>query len=178
MCDDYMQNYLNYQGNGYFNPYEQMMPNYTYCGNNPYMYGMGYNNYNPNVNIMTMQELEEMYPEIYKIIYPMVKKACMNNKKALCKEVIDEMVEEIYENLEKNESINLNIIINNETKKNERSNEINLENRGSRRNNLLKDIIKILILRELINNRPPRPRRQEMMPPMQRMMQDRTIFPY
>ena len=49
----------------------------------------------PNVYNM---ELERYYPEIYKILYPMIQSACMRNTKPLTEETLNEMVKDIYSN--------------------------------------------------------------------------------
>ena len=151
MFEDYMQNYF-----GYPNPYQDIRRNDFY---NQYMepqgYNMGYNPYNFNVNMMENEKLENFYPDIYNIIEPMVKKICIKNRNTLNQETLDKMVDEIYNNLETNEGINLNITINNEKNKNVASKELNLENRNQNNNNLLKDLIKILILKELISINKP-----------------------
>ena len=105
------------------------------------------------------QDLEKYYPEIYKIVYPMVRKVCMKNNRYYEKDVIDEMVEEVYRNIQESEdAVELNITLNNDVrgeskeesaKEDRNKNEIE-EKRQVRRNNGLNDLIRILILRELI----------------------------
>ena len=134
-------------------------------------------------------ELLDLYPEIYKIVNPMVCKICESNTKPITRELIDQMTEEIYLNLESEPSINemdtVNVRVNlpEEQKENKMTNtkittrnkeEIrrNRENkvestptireyRQTRRNSTLQDLIKILILNQLLggNFRPPRPPR-------------------
>ena len=129
-------------------------------------------------NINNMENLEEMYPEIYKVVYPMVKKACNRNTRSLNKNLIEEMAEEIYSNLEENNEIRLNINLENDIGEENRSiketenNQIREEeNRGkehrNRKRGTLFDLIKILLIRELIDRRPdnrPRPPRPPMPP--------------
>ena len=43
------------------------------------------------MNNIQQQELENCYPDIYRIVYPMVQKACMNNTRMVNKELIDEL---------------------------------------------------------------------------------------
>ena len=145
MYEDYMLNYLNYpRENGYEDTYQ---------------YEGGYRG-----------DLDEYYPEIYKIVYPMVKKVCYQNNRGFNKEILDNMVEEVYRNVEviENEPIELNITLENdirgESTKEEEELKEKVENRQVRRNNNLNDIIRILILREILQNNcpfgpncPPRP---------------------
>ena len=81
------------------------MPNYyDYCD-----YPNGYNYEDTRGN----SKIEECYPEIYGIVYPMVQKACRNITEPVSKEDVEKMVEELYGNLEGNDDINLNITLNN-----------------------------------------------------------------
>lgn len=112
-------------------------------------------------------ELEEFYPEIYKIIYPMIEKGCNKIKSPITRDSIESITDEIFYAIEaeskKDFSENRNI----QTKSMEnkdfesRNNEIryNSYKRGEDRqylNRNLRDLIKILLIRELIgrNNRP------------------------
>lgn len=130
-------------------------------------------------------QLEACYPEIYKIVYPMVNKACTNNTKPVTAELIDELTNEIYVSIENDNEINVTINLNNEIGNN-RSHAGSVtsptkaqtlkENRGENRqfrNRGLQDLIRILLIRELLGrpgrhpgNRPPMPpQRPPMRPP-------------
>ncbi len=160
---------------------------------------LGYPNYNSNhfeetqyypSNYPNYEEntgLEECYPEIYKTVYPMVTKACNTNVKPINPELIDELTEEIYSSIETENEVKININLTNQTSSSNNrnspsSNNINTkkentsEKRGEDRqlrNNSLKDLIKILLIRELLGNRPNRPNR----PPFGRLPFDRPQFP-
>lgn len=134
-----------------------------------------------NMTYRQNSELEECYPEIYKIVYPMVCKACSSNTKPLTRETIENMTDEIYFSVEGNNEVNININLGNEVKTAENRNSPNnvnakkeiksevkqtevRENRSENRNyrnNTLRDLIKILIIKQLIgrpgspNQRPP-----------------------
>lgn len=141
------------------------------------------------VNYQNNSELESMYPEIYKKINPVVCEVCERSKEPITKEVIEYMVEEVYKKIDiNNNEIFLNINIENSnnnnqkeiqnrtsniTRTNQNTNNTNnsqmsrqvneVENRQRRPNNpLLRDLIRILILNQIIGggfpNRPPRPR--------------------
>ena len=145
-----------------------------------------YQNEYPNPSQISMRnDLEAFYPEIYKIIYPMVQKACDGNMGANSREEIEQMTDEIYSAIEDNNQINLNInLVNTVSTTNlntQNRNELHkegvqkkssekqeVENRNtegesriSPRNNNLRDLIKILLIRELLRRRhnhfPPRP---------------------
>ena len=181
--DEYMRNVL---GNGYMSDYRgtyAMMPQDLY-GMNTYM-----QNEIPESQ-MTEEELEECYPDIYRVVYPMVKKMCLRNTKPITKKLIDDMVNEIYVNTEPNDSININVNVGNTSKINNVSSDRDIKSVTSRpevksevrdvrsdsrqketrqRNFLLNDLIRILVLRELLDrpgipgNRPPQ--RPPMRPP-------------
>lgn len=143
-------------------------------------------------NSQVNTELESCYPEIYKVVYPMVNKACNNNMKPITPELIDELTNEIYLSVENDNEINVTINLTNAIGNNEenRSSTIPIargksnipstnpnlekmrENRGEDRqfrNRGLQDLIRILLIRELLGrpgNRPPMPpHRPPMRPP-------------
>ncbi len=148
-----------------------------------------------NISSMSTQELESCYPEIYKVVYPMINKACSTNTRPITSELIDELTNEIYLSIESDNEINVTINLNNEISNNNenRSNLSNgnrnspvsgkvssvkeqkiQENRGEDRqfrNRGLQDLIRILLIRELLGrpgfpgNRPPRPPMPPIRPP-------------
>lgn len=131
---------------------------------------------NQNCNCMNAQymgregnsELEECYPEIYKIVYPMVRKACSENTKPITRELVEELTNEIFLTVESNEPVNLNINLTNEVNKTvqnrntskEEVKEIHRNSETRQSNFLLNDLIRVLIIRELLGRpgfRPPFP---------------------
>lgn len=139
--------------------------------------------YNTNSQSPDTTMLENCYPEIYKIVYPMITKRCATNSMPLTREVIENMTDEIYSAVESNTEIGINITLNNEVKttQNRTTNQLNskkentageisrdnIENRGEDRqirNNNLRDLIKILLIRELLG-RPGFPGHRPPMPP-------------
>lgn len=118
MSQNNMQNY-NMMYSDYQNRYG--MPNY-------YDYADYPNGYN-YVDTRNTSEIEECYPEIYGIVYPMVQKACRNISEPVTKADVEKMVEELYGNLEGNNDVNLNITLNNNI---DNSNSIQVEqNQGN-----------------------------------------------
>lgn len=163
----YYQNYEDYMRSVLGYPIEPTYDNYIIQDRN---YNMSFQNNN---------ELESMYPEIYKRINPVVCEVCERNKEPITKEVIDNMVEEVYQKIDINNEIYLKINIDNnvtqkeiqqkvqqnrtiDTKGNQISNIANnseqmtrqvneIENRQRRPNNtFLRDLIRILILNRLL----------------------------
>ena len=172
MFEEYMRDLLGYEPYR-ANTYENQIGGFLDQNNDLMIYNMSQGD---NIN----DEIEEMYPEIYKIVYPMVQKACMKNTGAITRDLVDQMVDEICDNLESQENrIELNINLQNETKNtkvpiNKRNiNENNkIEERENRqRNFLLNDLVRILLIRELLGrpgcqgpNCRPRPRPPIFMP--------------
>lgn len=94
---------------------------------------------------MQENQCDEMYPEIYHKIYPLICKECRSVNTQLTNELLEKMTENVYQAIE----IDLKI----ETKN------VRQEDRQfGGRNNFLRDLIRILILKELLGGRPgPRP---------------------
>ena len=163
----------------YNNQYENYMGNLMGYNMNPMM------NMN-NMNVMNeMYESENnceyistnvdsMYPEIYRIIYPMICKACMAVNENVTEDLVSRITNEVYMNVEhmeeaqQNRSSSITVGPNKSSKNDTLSKSQNSINsvsnaRGQetrQRNPLLRDLIRILVLRELIGNpgRPNRPR--------------------
>ena len=174
--DDYIRSILGYPTNNQFEQYNQEIPQYQ-----------GYQEYrnptyNTNINISGNNiELEKNYPEIYKIVYPMVTKKCENVRlETFSKDDIENMTDEIYYALEEKQETRVNINLTNNISNTKGPNspsaststniakaenrrtdvkiaQTNTENREKRQiNRGLRDLIKILLIRELLNRpRPP-----------------------
>lgn len=163
----------------YYQNYEDYMRSVLgYPIDSSYIYD---NNTVQNERNYSMQEnIEELYPDIYRMINPLVCKECDEYTGTITKEVVESMVDRIYSNIEMNEEIMINInvenrnnkekvvvnnsrIVNNEVQKNKDNlRNMEVENRQRRPNNpLLRDLIRILILNRLLGGgsqgRPPRP---------------------
>lgn len=179
--DDYMKNTFGFNQINYRNTYEQDYNDY-----------MDYANYSmPQQTDRNNEMLENCYPDIYKLVYPMVQKTCMQNTRAISNELIDQMTDEIYFAIEDdnlNRSVEQNKsrdITNNQSQKKQENRGYN-DRQGVVGNQGLRDLIKILILRELINKpifrprppmpRPPRPPRPPMRPGMGRPPFNRDLY--
>lgn len=102
--EDYMRSVL-----GYSNTNDN-----TYCGSCNYGMNYGEMDYNSNYrNTISVSNVEQMYPEIYKIINPMVCRICDNNTQPITEYMIEQMTDDIYDNVvnrvEVQNIINLNI---------------------------------------------------------------------
>ena len=157
--DDYIRSILGY-------------PNVNSNDNNMYYSQMS--NMNTYNNLNNNPILEECYPEIYRIVYPMITKRCSTAQGNITPDLVEDMTNEIYQAVEANNNeINVNINLQNDVQNSNNRNEIknvpksnvkkeetkeeNRENRNDKRNNnTLRDLIKILIIRELLG-RPGRP---------------------
>lgn len=145
--DDYIRNVLGYPTNN------------MYMGNIADEYNMQYFSNNND-------ELEDCYPEIYKIIYPMISQRCSRVSEPVTREMVETMTDEIFSAIEVNNEINVNINLQNGTinSKNQATTGTNQtnrevakqENRGEDRqfrNRELRDLIQILLIRELLRRR-------------------------
>lgn len=143
-----------------------------------YGYNDNYNNYRMQDNIAIAQnsQLEQSYPEIYKVVYPMVSKRCENVRAELSNEELEKMTDEIYFALESKNETQLNINLKNDVRTSSNANvrkaEVNVteNSKGETRqfNSGLRDLVKILLIRELLNRPrsfPPRPPVRPPMPP-------------
>ncbi len=143
---------------------------------------LGYPNYEStyNRNQENVIALESCYPEIYKVVYPRICQVCSSNTKPVTEELIEELTDEIYQTIENDNEINVTINLTNEignipeNRSINSANKINKgkENRGEERrfrNRTLQDLIRILLIRELLGkpgNRPPmHPNYPPMRPP-------------
>lgn len=167
----------------YNQSYEDYMRNvlgYSFDRNNLDSTYQTYDNYMPYFDrnmIQNNSELERMYPDIYRIVYPMVCKTCdMYSNQPITEELIEEMTTKIYLNIETNENTTVNVKVESRNGDVKNHNEKKLEERENREdrvdNFLLRDLIRILLLRELLGRfpgrppmRPPFPGRPPMRPP-------------
>lgn len=145
--EDYMRNVLGYS---------------PYVGQNDYTYQEVedmYNYQNMQEDVQNVQDVTPFYPEIYKIVYPMVCKVCnVNSSRELTKELLEQMTEEIYRNVEPEEEKNISVRaqLKNGDVRNPNSKEPEPVIKETRQTNyLLRDLIRILLLREW--GRPIRP---------------------
>lgn len=109
----------------------------------------------PFMNMDTVSDdLERMYPETYRIIYPMVCVSCDNIRTPVTEEMVDMMTDDIYDRAEADRriSIDLSIEVRNDESNNDSLQE-NRQRRPRRRNRFLRDLIRILLLRELLRRR-------------------------
>lgn len=150
--EEYMRSVLGYS------PYVDR--NYTYTNSQEDMYN-NYMNMSETPNMQPTQDLTEFYPEIYKIIYPMVCKACnVNSDREVTKDLLEQITDEIYRNVEPEEqqtTSRADVQLKNGDVINPNAKEPEQQTRETRQNNfLLRDLIRILLLKEWGRpNRPP-----------------------
>ena len=150
LYEDYMRSVLGYGLTNYRNTYDMNYDNYVAFPNMT------------EISNSRNEELEKCYPDIYRIVYPMVQKACAQNNQPMTRELIDNLTDEVYFSIEDNE-------ITQQSRGKEENRQRVVKNRT------LNDLIRILILRELLGRpgsgfpgRPPHPipPRPPMRPPM------------
>ncbi len=162
--EEYIRSIIGYPTN---NTYSSSLYENNYISNNI--------NYNNNESI-----IEKCYPKIYRMINPMVEKICSQNTKPITENLINDMTKEIYFSLENETEINLNVNLSNNIRGNTDSSNTkrtikenkevsSSENRQfNPRNPILNDLIKILVIKELLRknqNRPPFPEPRPQRPP-------------
>ena len=152
--EDYMNNLLGYNINTRNNMYAIPMNIEPNEDENAYI----------EINETKKNELEECYPEIYKIVYPMICKSYLYVTEEITPELVERITNEIYENLETDEvpqekrgaevKINYSNIRNNRNvgQYNRNIHEDTEKEAKRQRNIFLNDLIKILVLRELIGS--------------------------
>lgn len=172
--DDYIRNILGYSTKNQFEQYNYEPQEYQDY--------QEYRNptFNTNINISGNNvEIENSYPEIYKIVYPMVSKKCDNMRDVnITRDDIENMTNEIYYALESQNETRVNINLSNDvnkkistsanvsaTPKNSRvenrkpdvkiSETVGENNEKRQINGGLRDLIQILLIRELLNRRRP-----------------------
>lgn len=177
--EDYMRSVLGYPIQSEMNTY-----NNVYGNNNSYFpYRSGINNTNEN-------RYESLYPEIYKILKPMVRKVCDNPKYGnISNDTIEIMANEIYTNVESDINV-VNVNINTqeaESSGNLSRKEMNISQNDNKNdetrkccgNPTLKDLIKIMIIKQLLennNNRPPIGPRPPFPRPPHRTLENPEIY--
>ena len=180
-CND-----MNYYSNIGNNNFDSKFNDFYNISNSNGFYNIGNsngfynNNFNNDFRMENREKLENCYPEIYKLVYPMVLKNCQNSRATITADDSDNMTDEIYYALENKEGIELNINLTNNVSNSRDMNLQNLNEKRDKSNNKteikikektekretrqinkgLRDLIKILLLRELLNRpgqRPPMP---------------------
>lgn len=136
--EDYMRNVLGYRTN--------------MNSSNMYM-----NNQTPYQNMyLATNSLERMYPDTYRIVYPMVVSACNMVNMPITEEMLDRMTDDIYDRAIADSRINIDINIEIESREDNDSRQLSDESRQRRprrRNRFFRDLIRILLLRELLGRR-------------------------
>lgn len=136
----------------YYQNYEDYMRSVLGYGNNELNYT--YDDYYPRVEEINNNELENLYPDVYRIVNPTVEAVCNKNRGSeITEDLLRSMIDEVYTTVEKNPSLPVEISVKTELKNGDVRNPNAKETR--QRNFLLNDLIRILILRNLIGNRPP-----------------------
>lgn len=125
------------------------------------------NNFNTfsNDDFQNNSKIEELYPDIYRVVYPIVCRECNMNTMPITEECIEKMTDNVYKSIEVDLKLNTNVNIEFRKSDNRNASNRQIENREDRQrnNNFLRDLIKILILRELLKGdnkpgqRPPFP---------------------
>ena len=183
----YYQNYEDYMRNVLGYSIEPSMPTYD---RNYEMY-LPFSSNIQQVSPINTGEMEQWYPECYRIIQPIVENTCENCHEEITKDMIDKLTEDVYQKVcfnatlvqyingedrssvkeENNRNIEKKSSNNPVTRNNYNTQNKIVENRGVEENRqqqrvnnpLLRDLIRILILRQIFGDRFPN--RPPMRPP-------------
>lgn len=142
--EDYMRNSLGYNNMNY--------PEANY----PNMY---MNNQTPFQNMYRSDDdLERLYPDTYRVVYPMVVSNCnmVNVNTPITEDMVDRMTDDIYDRAEADGRLMLEDnmeVANVEDESSRQTSEESRRRRPRRRNRTFRDLIRILLLRELLRRR-------------------------
>lgn len=145
----------------YYQNYEDYMRSVLGYANNERNYT--YDSYYPRMEQMQYNETETLYPDIYRIVNPVVEEVCNRNRnRPITEELVRTMTDEVYNQVEGNSNLQVNVQIKTELKNGDVRNpnvktKENSEKETRQKNFLLNDLIRILILRNLLRRPPMRP---------------------
>lgn len=115
------------------------------------------NMYEINNNYEGMN-LEALYPDIYRMIYPMVQKVCTRATGNINDDLIRSMTDEVYNAMEEREVRQFKEIAKSNSEMKNNNTQSTRKTEEMRQNNfMLRDLIRILIIRELLRRMPGRP---------------------
>ena len=157
--DDYMRSVLGYSN---FDGYRMnTMNNMNTMGmnsmnmNNMGMNSMNMSNMGMNTQDMSCEDIEQLYPEVYRVVYPMVCSSCDRIQfpnAPVTDEMVTRMTNDIYDRVEADGRINIEVSV--EVRGESENRQTSTETRQRRpRNRFLNDLIRILLLRELFRRR-------------------------
>lgn len=156
--DEYMRSVLGYSNlDGYrMNAMNNM--NNMGMNNMGTMNTMGMNTMSMNTQDMSCDDIEQLYPEVYRVVYPMVCSSCDRIQfpnAPVTDEMVTRMTDDIYDRVETDGRINIEVNVTTEVRENSNSSDSSVETRQRRRprNRFLRDLIRILLLRELFRRR-------------------------
>ena len=142
----------------YFNQNPIMNQNFGY---NPYMMN-NFQNQNPT-EMQNQQNINAMYPACYRIIYPVALQIVNNsNIQYLTEEGLNSMVDKVYNIVEGDISLNdsnsfqepTQVSNNRNQNSNSNANVVSKDyEKCNKRNDLLKDLIKVIILNQIISKK-------------------------
>lgn len=165
--DDYMRSVLGYPNSDGYRMDNMGMNSMRNMGMNNMntMGNMGMNNMNGMCN-MTMnmneqdEDIERLYPEVYRVVYPMVCCSCDRIQfpnTPVTDEMVTRMTDDIYDQVETDPRINIEVNVTTEVRDSSKSSDSAVETRQRPRprprNRFLRDLIRILFLRELFRRR-------------------------
>lgn len=158
--DDYMRSSFGFSGMNSQMGMPMGMQN-TCCSNMncPNMGMTPFSNMASNPMWQDSSDLERMYPDSYRVIYPMVVSACASVTMPVTEDMISRMTDDIYDRAVADGRISIDINVEVETRDDrDDKDDRQMMNRPPRRprprrNRFLNDFIRVLLLRELLERR-------------------------
>ena len=158
--DDYMRSVLGYSNSDGYRM-DNMNPMWM---NTMHMNNMGMNSMNMNtmgnmgINMINDDDIERLYPEVYRVVYPMVCSSCDRIQfpgTTVNDEMLTRMTNDIYDQVEADGRIKIEVNVTTEVRETSNNSDSSVETRQRRRprNRFLNDLIRILLLRELSRRR-------------------------
>lgn len=167
--DDYMRSVLGYpNSDGYrmnnmgmnnMHNMSNMGMNTMSMNNMNTMGNIGMNSMNSmGMNMSSDEDIERLYPEVYRVVYPMICSSCDRIQfpgTTINDEMITRMTDDIYDQVESDGRIKIEVNVTTEVRETSSSSDSAVETRQRRRprNRFLRDLIRILLLRELFRRR-------------------------
>lgn len=123
------------------------------------------NTYQMPENIYEMQrgssyenmDLENLYPDIYRMLQPMIQKVCMRATGVINEEMISSMTDEVYNAMTEETREAKDVKKSSNEVRTGNSQNVRRVEEPRQNNFLLRDLIRILIIKELLRRRPGRP---------------------
>lgn len=153
--DDYMRGTMGFSNMNFPGMNPSMSPNMMGCPGCTNT-GMCMSPFQNMGMAQSCEDLERMYPDCYRVVFPMVVASCatVNINMPITEEMLNTMTDDIYDRAVADGRINIDINVEVESREGDDSRQLpNRPRRPRRRNGNFRDLIRILLLREFLRRR-------------------------